>query len=87
MDKDCLTVPHRVYELEQARSERREKRFLGVICALIAVVILTNSAWLYCWMQYDYSSEQTVSLDCADGIATFVGGDGSINYGEDYCNK
>lgn len=86
MDKESLIVPHAVYELEQARTERRERRYIGVICALIAVILITNTVWLYAWTQYDYLSEQSVSMDCADGTATFVGGDGIVSYGEDYSN-
>lgn len=59
-----------------------------MIVALILVVILlfvSNAAWLYCWMQYDYGTEtvtDTYSVDMdADGIATYIGQDGDVNYG------
>lgn len=84
MDKENLDM---IYEIEQAFQERREKRFISVILTLIVILCLSNIAWLYSWMQYDYTSEQTVSVDSSEGIASYVGGDGSIIYGEDYCNK
>ena len=84
MDKESLDM---IYEIEQAFQERREKRFISVILTLIVILCLSNIAWLYSWMQYDYTSEQTVSVDSSEGIASYVGGDGSIIYGEDYCNE
>lgn len=87
MDKDGLTVPYIVYESEQARCERKESRLVAVVFALIILLFASNAAWLYSWMQYDYTSEQTVSVDSSEGIASYVGGDGSIIYGEDYCNE
>lgn len=84
MDKESLDM---IYEIDQAFQERREKRFISVILTLIVILCLSNIAWLYSWMQYDYTSEQTVSVDSSEGIASYVGGDGSIIYGEDYCNE
>ena len=83
MDKESLDM---IYEIDRAFQERREKRFISVILTLIVILCLSNIAWLYSWLQYDYSSEQSVSMDCSDGIATYVGGDGSVSYGEDKSN-
>ena len=86
---DCKTckenraanVPFIVHEAAEARAERHIKRL--VVSLILAVVLLfaSNALWLYCWIQYDYSSEEyTVDMD-AGGIATYVGEDGDINYG------
>jgi hypothetical protein len=77
-------VPYIVHESAEARHERREKRLL--IAVLIAVILLfaSNAMWLCAWMQYDYAVETesySVDMDAGDGIATYVGEDGGINYG------
>lgn len=77
------SVPYIVHESAMARMERQVKR--GWIALIISVCLLfaSNAAWLYCWMQYDYSSEEVV-VDAENGIANYIGNDGDIVNGEDY---
>lgn len=78
------SVPYIVHESSMARMERQVKR--GWIALIIAVGLLfaSNAAWLYAWMQYDYSSEETiVDVNSDDGgNANYIGNDGDIVNGE-----
>lgn len=78
-------VPFIIYEGTMVRFERIVKRL--IICLVIAIILLfvSNGAWLYAWMQYDYESSetQTIRVDGKDGNANFVNKGGSIVNGED----
>lgn len=79
-------VPYIVFEAEQARAERRISRFILTIIICILLIFASNLAWLYAWMQYDYSgseSTESVMVDGKDGIANYIGNDGDITNGED----
>ena len=52
------------------------------VCMLFA----SNAAWLYCWCQYDYSSDEVI-VDAEDGIANYIGNDGDIVNGTDYSSE
>lgn len=73
-------VPYIVYESESARHERTVKRFIIALIVAFALLFASNVAWLYAWMQYDYSSEEIV-VDAQDGTANYIGHDGDINNG------
>lgn len=79
---ESVTVPYIVYEGELARQERKEKRLIIVIALTIILLFASNAAWLYAWMQYDYTSEESVSINGADGIANYIGKNGDIINGE-----
>jgi hypothetical protein len=66
-------VPYIVYEGEQARSERHIKRLWIALIIVICALFLSNAVWLWCWMQYDYTSEETVYSQ--DGQGTNIIGD------------
>ncbi|MBO5740135.1 MAG: hypothetical protein J6R52_03645 [Alphaproteobacteria bacterium] len=76
------SVPYIVHESSMARMERQVKR--GWIALIVAVCLLfaSNAAWLFCWMQYDYSGtyeEIIVEQDAQDGgNANYIGNDGDI---------
>ena len=78
------SVPYIVHESSMARMERQVKR--GWIALIVAVCLLfaSNAAWLYAWCQYDYSSEEIVTVDGKDGVANYIGNDGDIVNGESY---
>lgn len=84
-ENDMATVPYFVYEAEQARAERRDRRQITALLIAIALLFIGNLAWLYVWSQYDYSGEEsttTIELDSSgDGNANFIGNDGDINNG------
>lgn len=79
---ESVTVPYIVYEGELARQERKENRLIVVIVLTIILLFASNAAWLYAWMQYDYTSEESVSIKGADGIANYIGKNGDIINGE-----
>ena len=80
------SVPYIVHESSMARMERQIKR--GWIALIVAVCLLfaSNAAWLYCWCQYDYSSDEVI-VDAEDGIANYIGNDGDIVNGTDYSSE
>lgn len=83
MDEE-KNIPYFIHEAISTRFERIIKNL--VICLIITVVLLfaTNVAWLYAWIQYDYSSEETqIDVDAKDGTANYIGNDGVIYNGED----
>jgi flagellar biogenesis protein FliO len=86
--KKTEPVPYIVHESAQARNERTVKRLVVALIVSIALIFASNAIWLYAWMQYDYSSEQTesVTVDGKDGVANYIGNDGDIVNGEDYGN-
>lgn len=81
------SVPYIVHESSMARMERQVKR--GWIALIVAVCLLfaSNAAWLYAWCQYDYSSEEIVTVDGKDGVANYIGNDGDIVNGESYSSE
>ena len=89
LENDIATVPYFVYEAEQARSERRDRRQIIALLIAIALLFIGNLAWLYVWSQYDYetSDTSTITVDGGEsGNANYIGNDGDI-YGESNSNK
>jgi hypothetical protein len=83
--KDNEQIPHHSKEeLAFAFSERMVKRLWIALIICICFIFASNAAWLYAWMQYDYSSEEAIvdvnSDDC--GNANYIGNDGDIVNGE-----
>lgn len=77
-------VPYIVHESAEARSERTIKRLVIALIVAVALMFASNAAWLWCWMQYDYYSEETVTtIDSeGNGFANYTGGNGGIIYGK-----
>lgn len=84
MDENKMTIPYIVYEGEQARNERMIRRLVTALIVAIVVIFASNMAWLYAWMQYDYYAvDEGITVDAQDGIANYIGNDGSIVNGSD----
>lgn len=84
------TVPYIVHESAMVRNERQVRRLVVALVVAIVCIVLCNLAWLYAWMQYDYSSEDTqtvTTVEAQDGIANYIGNDGSIVNGEDHSSE
>lgn len=80
--EEKATIPYFVLESAMARMERNFKRLIVALVICIIVILCSNVAWLYAWMQYDYSGEE-ITVDSNDGIANYIGGSGGIfNNGE-----
>lgn len=83
MDKDEFqTIPYIAHEAMMAREERHVRRLIFALVATIIMLFVTNLTWLYFFNQFEYSSEETVTVDGKDGIANYIGNDGTINNGE-----
>lgn len=75
-------VPYIAYETSLASEREHSRRLSRIIFALIAVLLITNLAWLWAWLQYDYVSD-TVTVESAAGHANFIGANGDIYNGKD----
>ena len=83
--KDNEQIPEQSKnELAFAFVERMVKRLWIALIVCICLIFASNAAWLYAWMQYDYSSEETVVDVNSDdgGNANYIGNDGDIVNGE-----
>ena len=78
------SVPYIVHESSMARMERQVKRGWIALIVVVALLFASNAAWLYAWMQYDYTSEEViVDVNSDDGgNANYIGNDGDIVNGE-----
>ena len=74
-------VPYIVHESTMARMERQIKRLWIAVIVSVFLLFASNAGWLFCWMQYDYSSEETIYQQ--DGEGTNIIGDSNEvdNYG------
>lgn len=78
------TVPYIVFEGEMARQERHIKRlWIALISAIIAILLVVGG-FLWYLNQYEYVSNETVTVDGASGVANYIGKDGNIYNGEDH---
>lgn len=78
-----IMIPYVVHESEVTRLERHNRRWFYVVIVLLVMFFCTNFAWLYIFYQYDYSATETVTIDGQEGIANYIGNDGTITNGKD----
>lgn len=84
-NNEQIVMSRYAFERMQAKDERNDRWRNIIIIVLIALLALTNGAWLYAWNQYDYSSSETqqIDVDAKDGgTANYIGRDGDITNGE-----
>lgn len=81
MDKD---VPYIVYEAVTARFERIAKRLTVALVISLITLFFTNLAWLWFLNQYEFSADETVTVDGKDGSANYnyIRGGGVISNGD-----
>lgn len=86
---NCGTNPEKKtgYDLAVAVCERTTKRLWIALILAIIMIFASNAGWLIAWYSYDYSSEETVTIDGKDGVANYIGNDGDIMNGEDYSSQ
>lgn len=91
LENDVASVPYIVFESEQVRSERSNKRLLIALVISVVLIFVSNLLWLYAWSQYDYISEATTVAIEGDGDGNanyvgnntnYIGNDGDINNGK-----
>ena len=73
-------VPYIVFEGEMARHERTIKRLVSLLILTIALLFVSNVAWLWFFNQFDYSTD-TVAQDTTEGDNSYIGENGVINNG------
>ena len=74
-------IPYIAFEAEMARHERTIKRLLIALVVAIALLFVSNVAWLFFFNQFDYATD-TVTQELDTGNANYIGEDGNINNGE-----
>lgn len=76
--EEQINVPYIVHEADMARMERSNKRTAILAVIAIALLFITNAAWLWVWNQYEYVDMETVttSID-QDGEGNNIVGDGN----------
>ena len=80
-------VPYIVHESSMARMERQIKRLWIALIISIAMLFTSGAIFTYAWLQYDYSSEETIYHQ--DGEDTNIIGDSNEvdNYGAESDNS
>lgn len=78
---DDNRVPYIVFEGEMARHERTVKRLVIALIVSIALIFVSNIAWLCFFNQFDITSEDIIVDGTQQGNANFIGEDGVINNG------
>lgn len=68
-------VPYIVHESAMARSERHIKRLIIALVISIVLLAITNMAWLYAAMQYDFESY----VQDGEGV-NVIGDENGIDY-------
>lgn len=64
--QEMAQVPLAVFEAEQNRNERREKRHLATTIFLIFALIVTNVAWLWYESQFEVVSYGEITQENVD---------------------
>lgn len=84
-EKDVVkpeVVPFYVYDDQVARAAHRDHiHWIAHAVMLLAILVIVG-AFIWYLNQYDYVSNETVTIDGADGIANYIGKDGNIYNGE-----
>lgn len=74
-------IPYIAFEAEMARHERTIKRLLIALVVSVALIFVSNVAWLWFFNQFDIIGD-TVQLESNEaGNASYMGGSGVIDNG------
>jgi hypothetical protein len=76
-------IPKYYFEQTQAKDERTNLRLVRALVLVIILFFLSNAAWLWAWVSYDYSGEETVVTQDGEGLNIY--GDRNLTdfYGTD----
>lgn len=78
-------VPYLAHREMMAAQERQVGRLIYVIIfvvvVFVAAIICETSAFIWFLNQYEYTNE-VVTVDSTDGVANYIGNDGSITNGQ-----
>lgn len=78
-----ITLPVYVYEEEQVRHERREKRLIIAVIIAVILLFISNCVWIAFVSQYEVSSSDVLVDTEGSGNANYIGQDGDIYNGKD----
>ena len=77
---DNTPIPYAAFEDNEMRHEKREKRLVISLIIAIIMIFASNAMWIYCWTQYDYTSEETIYQQDGQGT-NIIGEKNEVNYG------
>lgn len=77
-----ITLPVYVYEAQEARHERREKRLIIAVIIAVIIMFLSNVAWLVFVSQYEVAVSDVIVDTEGKGNANYIGQDGDIHNGK-----
>lgn len=80
---ETSSVPYIVHESAMARNERAIKRLVVALIVAIALMFASNAFWLWAWMQYDYTGEETVVQQDGEGLNIYGDRNMADFYGAD----
>lgn len=78
------------FEATCTRLDRVIKRLTIALVVCILLMFISNTVWLYAWMQYDYTDEtttETVTVDTDSGNANYANNGSVITNGEGNSGK
>ncbi len=70
---DDNKVPYIVYESEAARHERNIRRLVVALIATIAMLFVSNVAWLWFFNQFDIVGDAVTLESHEEGNANYMG--------------
>lgn len=74
---DNKNIPYIAFEAEMARYERTIRRLLIALMVSIALLFISNVAWLWFFNQFDYAID-TVTQGTEDGDNSYINANGSV---------
>lgn len=77
-----ITLPVYVYEAQEARHERREKRLIIAVIIAVIIMFLSNVAWFVFVSQYEVAVSDVIVDTEGEGNANYIGQDGDIHNGK-----
>ena len=80
-------VPYIVHESSMARMERQIKRLWIAVIVAVCLLFASSAIFAYAWLQYDYSSEETIYQQDVEGT-NIIGDSNEVdNYGAESDNS
>lgn len=83
-------IPFAAYQMSEVRWHRRFIAMLlliaFIIAAFVTTYIINENRWKQLFSGYDIESSD-VMVDGHEGNANYIGNNGEINNGEDYCTQ
>ena len=81
------SVPYIVHESSMARMERQIKRLWIALIVAVALLFSSGAIFTYAWLQYDYSSEETIYQQDGEGTNIISDSNEVDNYGAESDNS